>query len=354
MTPLEKLAIVKPLLAWYDGNRRILPWREEPTPYRVWISEIMLQQTRVEAVRPYFDRFLEVLPGVAELDAAPEQLVLKLWEGLGYYSRARNLKKAAHVIVERFGGKFPQNIGDVLSLPGIGEYTAGAILSIAFGQQVPAVDGNVLRVVSRLLASRENVMDAKVRKQMTQMVRDILPKERVGDFNQALMELGAMICLPNGEPKCGVCPLQQLCIGKQQGIAQQLPVKPEKKQRKKEKRTVFVMACGDKVLLHKRPTRGLLAGLWEFPAMDGYLGLEQVRQYWKAHGVRIKTIENLGRQKHVFTHIEWMMEGYLCETPFFEPPEECIWAGQDEISHSYSVPSAMSYYLEKWKCYVNR
>lgn len=257
------------------------------------------------------------------------------------------------MIVEEFGGEFPQNIGDVLSLPGIGEYTAGAILSIAFGQQVPAVDGNVLRVVSRLLASRENVMDAKVRKQMTQMVRDILPRERVGDFNQALMELGAMICLPNGEPKCGECPLQQQCRGRQQGIAEQLPIKPEKKQRKKEKRTVFVMACGDKVLLHKRPTQGLLAGLWEFPAIVGHLGLEQIRQYWEAQQVKIQTIENLGKQKHVFTHIEWLMEGYLCEATFFAPPEDCIWASQEKILQSYSVPSAMSYYLEKWKCYVN-
>lgn len=353
MNPLKHLGIVAPLLDWYDSNRRILPWREQPTPYRVWISEIMLQQTRVEAVRPYFDRFLEALPSIEALDAASEQTVLKLWEGLGYYSRARNLKKAAHMIVEEYGGCFPQNEKDVLRLPGIGEYTAGAILSIAFGKKQPAVDGNVLRVISRLLASRENVMDAQVRRQMTEMVREILPDERVGDFNQALMELGAMICLPNGQPKCDQCPWKKMCKGKKEKIAGMLPIKPEKKQKKREKRTVFVLVCGEKVLLHKRPDQGLLASLWEFPAVSGHLDLQQAMEYGMRQGITIQEIKALGKQKHVFTHIEWLMEGYLCKTLPFEPPIGYVWASKQEIESNYSVPSAMSYFLERWQQFLN-
>lgn len=222
------------LLNWYDSHARILPWRESPTAYRVWISEIMLQQTRVEAVKPYFERFIKELPEVKALALASEEQLIKLWEGLGYYNRVRNLQKAAQTIMEHYKGEIPDSYEKLLELSGIGEYTAGAIASIAFGKTVPAVDGNVLRVYTRLTANKEDITKTAVKKEIAKQIKNILPQKRTGDFNQSLMELGATICLPNGLPKCEQCPLKDLCEAKKRDLMQHIPVKTPKRKRKKE------------------------------------------------------------------------------------------------------------------------
>ena len=257
--------IVKPLLSWYDGHARVLPWREDKSPYRVWVSEIMLQQTRVEAVKPFFERFLKALPNVRSLAECSEDELLKLWEGLGYYNRVRNMQKAARVIMEEHDGEFPADYAKLLALPGIGRYTAGAIGSIAFGLQKPAVDGNVLRVLSRVKASYEDVLKQSVKTALEQEVQKIIPKDRAGDFNQALIEIGAVVCVPNGRAKCEECPLAFCCRAKEKGIVEELPKKKAKKERRVEERTVLVLREGDRVAVRKRPSKGLLAGLYELP-----------------------------------------------------------------------------------------
>ena len=244
------------LLPWYDGGARVLPWREEPTPYRVWVSEIMLQQTRVEAVRPYYERFLEAFPTVEALAAAPEEKLLKMWEGLGYYNRARNLQRAAQQVVELYDGEVPASYEALRALPGVGDYTAGAIASIAFQLPVPAVDGNVLRVISRVLCRYDNILDAKVKRRTEEELRQALP-QRVGDFNQSLMELGALVCLPGGAPRCLGCPLHPVCRAAARGVAQELPVKAKAKPRKQEERTLFLLFSHQgRVALQKRPEKG--------------------------------------------------------------------------------------------------
>ena len=261
-TPLtedERLRAVRgPLLHWYDNNRRILPWREEPEAYKVWISEIMLQQTRVEAVKPYFARFMEALPDVISLAAADEETLLKLWEGLGYYSRARNLKKAAQVIVDEHGGVMPDSYDKLLKLPGVGSYTAGAISSIAFGIPEPAVDGNVLRVISRLLADRGDITKAGTKKRYELLIRDNMDRERAGDYNQALIELGAIVCIPAGKPLCGECPMNSLCLALKGELTDVIPVKAPKKPRRIEEKTIFLLEWEDKAAIRKRSGKGLL------------------------------------------------------------------------------------------------
>ena len=243
------------LLHWYDYNKRILPWRENKDPYRIWISEIMLQQTRVEAVKPYFDRFMEVLPTVYDLAKVDDDRLMKLWEGLGYYNRARNLKAAAQTIVEEYGGQLPADYDKLLSLKGIGMYTAGAIGSIAFELQVPAVDGNVLRVISRITEDRQDIMKQSVRRQIEENLLGIMPE----DFNQALIELGATVCVPNGQPLCDQCPWDTVCKAYKEDLIDQLPVKTPKKARRIEHKTVFLLECGEQIAIHKRGDKGLLA-----------------------------------------------------------------------------------------------
>ena len=263
----EKLKeLARPLLAWYDENRRILPWREEVSPYRTWVSEIMLQQTRVAAVLPYFQRFMERYPTAEALAAGDEQELLKLWEGLGYYSRARNLQKAARVIAQEYGGQFPTDHKALMALPGIGDYTAGAILSIAFGVPAPAVDGNVLRILSRVTGSNLDILDAKNKKTYRTWAEAALPADRPGAFNQALMDLGSAICLPGPSPRCGDCPLAHLCAARQEGKQALLPVRAPQKAKRPEELTVFLLRRPDgAVALRRRPPTGLLAGLWEYP-----------------------------------------------------------------------------------------
>lgn len=376
--------IVPPLLRWYDSHARILPWRENPEPYAVWISEIMLQQTRVEAVIPYFARWMKAFPDLPSLAAASEAEVLKLWEGLGYYSRVRNIRRAAGLVMEEYGGSLPSSFEGLRSLPGVGDYTAGAIGSIAFQLPVPCVDGNVMRVVARLAAEKADIGSVATRRLMTEWIREIIPLERPGDFNQAMMELGATVCLPNGAPKCESCPVSDLCEARIQNRIAEFPVKSGKPRRKIEKKTVLVLlqsasgtstspasrvAAGDpasgmqyRAALRRRPDTGLLAGLWEFPNYEGTLSEEEVRKILKASGLRTDSVTKLKNAKHIFSHIEWEMTGYLA---FVEPAgnpavpnpgtAESVqeygaagfhWAGIDQLEKQLTLPSAFKEYFQ--------
>ena len=306
-------ALTAPLLTWYDLNGRTLPWRSVVTPYRTWVSEIMLQQTRVSAVIPYFERFMAELPDVAALADVPEERLLKLWEGLGYYSRARNLQRAAKIVVSDFGGALPQSYHALLSLPGIGEYTAAAIASINFSEPVAAVDGNLLRVAARVSGCGEDIMDAKVRRLFRQRLDAAIDADRPGAYNQAMMDLGATVCLPNGAPKCEICPARTVCEAYKNGLTEVLPVRAKKKSRRVEERTVLLLFQGGKVALRKRPDSGLLASLWEFPSILGNLDESGVSLALAQMGLSAKSIEPAGSAKHIFTHIEWDMKGYFAD-----------------------------------------
>ena len=306
-------ALTAPLLTWYDLNGRTLPWRSVVTPYRTWVSEIMLQQTRVSAVIPYFERFMAELPDAAALATVPEERLLKLWEGLGYYSRARNLQKAAKVIVSDFGGALPQSYHALLSLPGIGEYTAAAIASINFSEPVAAVDGNLLRVAARVSGCGEDIMDAKVRRLFRQRLDAAIDANRPGAYNQAMMDLGATVCLPNGAPKCEICPARTVCEAYKNSLTEILPVRAKKKSRRVEERTVLLLFQGGKVALRKRPDMGLLAGLWEYPNLPESLDEAGALLALAQMGLSAKSIEPAGSAKHIFTHIEWDMKGYFAD-----------------------------------------
>lgn len=332
------------LLHWYERNARILRWREEPKPYYVWVSEIMLQQTRVEAVKGYFDRFLAELPDIKALAEAEEEKLLKLWEGLGYYNRVRNMQKAAQVVMQEYGGELPADYEALKKLPGIGSYTAGAIASIAFGIPEPSVDGNVLRVLKRVAASFDDITKEKVKKELEDDVRRIMPKERPGDLNQALMELGATVCLPNGKPLCEQCPVMHLCKAFHAGCEMQIPVKPPKKERKIEERTVFVIKqeCNNalEIVLHKRPDKGLLSGMWELPNMEGHLQETEVQfRFPEAE------ITRLPDGKHIFSHVEWRMWCYEIKLAQAKALPDFINEGTrpftlQEIKEQISIPSA--------------
>ncbi len=339
--------IEEPLIHWYDQGRRILPWREEPTPYHVWVSEIMLQQTRVEAVKPYYDRFMNALPGIEQLAMADEEMLLKLWEGLGYYNRVRNLNKAAKIIVEEHGGQMPDTYEELLKLPGIGSYTAGAVASIAYGRKVPAVDGNVLRVLSRLRMDDRDIMQQAVKKQVEEELAMSMPHDRVGDFNQALMELGAMVCVPNGAPKCNLCPWEQICLAHKNGCEEQFPIKSAKKKRSIEKKTVIIIRDKNKAALQKRPDKGLLASMYEFPWIEGNLSEGEVLRWLKKIGLSVLHIKAIGESKHIFTHKEWHMTGYAVRVDeLFEVGDEpgFLYVDQKEVSEIYPIPSAYAFY----------
>ncbi len=337
-------AIVPPLLAWYETEQRDLPWRHTRDPYRIWVSEIMLQQTRVEAVRGYYARFMEALPDVRALADAEEQTCLKLWEGLGYYSRVRNLHRAAKVICTEYGGVLPGAYAELLRLPGIGDYTAGAVASIAFGERVPAVDGNVLRVVTRLTEDFRPITDPSVKADLREQTAAIVPEGHAGTFNQAMMEIGATVCVPNGAPHCGGCPLAHLCTAFHRGTASALPVKSTKKPRRIEPRTVFLLSCEGRTALRKRPTKGLLAGLWELPSTDGALSPAQAREQLAAWGLNTGQLLSLRPAKHIFTHIEWHMTGYYAECT--APAKGFTWAAPGQLRDEYALPSAFRPFLE--------
>lgn len=337
-----------PLLVWYNSNKRILPWREDKNPYRIWVSEIMLQQTRVEAVKPYFDRFMKELPDTVHLAAAGEERLLKLWEGLGYYNRVRNMQKAARIIVEEYGGAFPKDYEAIIKLPGIGDYTAGAIASISFEESVPAVDGNVLRILSRLLLYEEDILSLKAKRQAKEVLEPLMPEHCPGDFNQALMELGATVCLPNGAPHCHECPWKELCLAYKEGCWQDYPKKSAKKPRKIEEKTILIIGDGERILLHKRPSKGLLAGMYELPSIDGYADEEAVVAEVRRLGFSPLRIQQRGEAKHIFTHKEWHMKGYgiLVEPADFatvspnEPEDGYVMVSKEETKQDYPIPSA--------------
>lgn len=340
--------MVKPLLEWYYQNARVLPWRSDPTPYHVWISEIMLQQTRVEAVREYYRRFLEELPDIASLAQVPEQKLLKLWEGLGYYNRARNLKKAAQQVMDQYGGQLPGDYELLQKLPGIGRYTAGAIASIAFGLPVPAVDGNVLRILSRVMGDRSNISRPQTKLRYEELLLEVYPMAaqmgRAGDFAQALMELGAMVCLPNGEPKCLFCPWNLLCQARAQGTIEEIPVKDEKKKRTVEKKTVFLLRWEEKIAIRQRPDTGLLASLWEFPSVEGQLLKRELPQQLSQWGIEAKQVASLGKAKHIFTHVEWQMVGFEVWTDTPGQVPGAIWVDVKTVQSEYPLPNALKAY----------
>lgn len=337
------LAVREPLLSWYHKNRRILPWREQSESYRVWISEIMLQQTRVEAVKPYFARFMEALPDVKALASVEEETLLKLWEGLGYYNRARNLQKAARVCMDEYGGQLPASYESLLSLPGIGSYTAGAVASIAFGIPEPAVDGNVLRVLSRLFESREDIGKQSVKRKMENELRAVIPKELPGDFNQALIELGAIVCIPSGKPLCSQCPCSTLCLARRRQTTGEIPVKAGKKERRREEKTVFIIEYEDKAAIRKRSAKGLLASLYEFPNLPGHLKEEEIPDALAIGREDILAIEPLPEAVHIFSHVEWHMTGFRVMIKR-ELPHQYPMKRVEEIFETYPLPNAFQAY----------
>ncbi|MBQ8497886.1 MAG: A/G-specific adenine glycosylase [Clostridia bacterium] len=340
--PLEMM--IQPLIAWYQKNKRPLPWRNDPSPYHVWISEIMLQQTRIEAVIPYYERFLKELPDIKSLAEVSDDQLMKLWEGLGYYSRARNLKKAAIAIVEHHGGKLPETAEALRKLSGIGDYTAGAIASICFGKPEPAVDGNVLRVLMRYLGRDDDIAQQSTKKSVGEMLRAVYPSgDDAKNLTQGIMELGEAVCIPNGEAKCMLCPLAENCVANQKNLKDVLPVKSAKKPRKQEEKTVFLLTCRGKYAICKRPDKGLLAKLWEFPNTEGKLSENDALAYLQRKGLSPIRIMPSVDAVHIFTHIEWHMTGYTAEC--LQPIEIFVWKTAKEILSDYAIPSAFRAYV---------
>ena len=337
-------ALPERLLPWYDTHRRCLPWREDREPYHIWVSEIMLQQTRVEAVKGYYARFLSVLPTVQALADCDDDLLHKLWEGLGYYSRVRNMKKAAQIIMTQYDGRFPQDYRQVLSLPGIGEYTAGAICSIAYNAPTPAVDGNVLRLVSRLTDDSTPIDQSALKASVQTRLAAVYPA-RAGDFTQALMELGATVCGPNRAPDCESCPCRDICLGHARGSAEKLPVKSPRREKRREEKTVFILRWEGRYALQRRPEDGLLAGLWQFPNISGFAepseALEQARRW----GLHPRELCRQVRRKHIFTHIIWDMWGYYLDVK--EPGGDFVWLTGAEIDAQAALPTAFRLFWEE-------
>ncbi len=341
-------SMAKPLVEWYRKQKRDLPWRVDITAYKVWVSEIMLQQTRVEAVKPYYARFLNAFPTIRDLAEAEEDLLLKMWEGLGYYNRVRNMQKAAQQVLIDYKGEFPSTYEEIRNLTGIGNYTAGAIASFAFGIPKPAVDGNVLRVISRLTASYEDIMKASVREHVEEELEELIPADAASDFNQGLIELGAIVCVPNGAPKCSECPLAYLCKAHEKRIELELPIKSKAKERRIEKKTVFIFQDGDHVAIKKRPANGLLAGLYELPNVEGHLTEDEAIEYSKQIGLSPLRIQKLEDGKHIFSHVEWQMVGYRIRVDELEKSctEKMLFVHPEEIQAEYPIPAAFETYVK--------
>ncbi len=352
-------ALCKLLLAWRKSapDMRDLPWRDEPTPYHVWISEIMLQQTRAAVVRGYYLRFLDALPSVCDLANVDDDALMKLWQGLGYYSRARNLKRAAQAIVTEHGGDLPRDFDALLTLPGIGRYTASAIVSFAYGQPRPAVDGNFLRVAARVTANPIDIAKDTSKRALEAALAPSYPSGRdAGLLNEAFMDLGATVCLPNGVPLCHACPAAQLCLAHDRGTEQDYPVKTALKVRRKERRTVLLLSCGNRIAIRKRPARGLLAGLWEYPNLEGKLSKRAVHAHIESEGFDVCDIAPLPPARHIFSHIEWELTGWavtvaaMNEPPLMaaedrtDAPSSLLWVRREELADTYSIPAAFGYF----------
>lgn len=359
---------VKPMLVWYNENARDLPWRRTKDPYLIWVSEIMLQQTRVEAVLGYYERFTSALPTVTDLALCPEDRLLKLWEGLGYYSRAINMQKAARIVCESYAGQMPASAAALMKLPGIGEYTAGAISSIAFGQAEPAVDGNVLRVIARLEAISDNILNESVKKKIREELRGLYDANdgTFGLLNQAFMDLGAGVCLAGSAPKCDICPISSYCRCFELGLQSELPVRVKKQKRRIEKRTVLLLHRDETYAIRKRPDSGLLSGLYEFPNETGELSSDDALAKAESLGLMPLRIKKLSAAKHIFSHVEWHMTGYEILVAPSEFPEDdgvqdagdlshtkenvkenpLIFATPEMIESKYPVPSAFEKYAK--------
>lgn len=342
--PKNSENIILPLLQWFAENKRELLWRQDQEPYHIWISEIMLQQTRIEAVKQYYRNFMKELPDLQSLSTVSEDRLLKLWEGLGYYSRARNLKKAAEIIIKDYHGQFPDSYEQLLKLPGIGEYTAGAIASICFNEKIPAIDGNVLRVISRIRGSRKDVLLPETKKEIRKILQKIIP-EQAGDFNQALMELGETICLPNGVPLCEKCPVKQSCTAFQENLTAEIPVRVKKIKRKKEEKTIFLFLTDDgKTAIEKRPPTGLLAGLYQLPNTENFLSEEEIKEVLSLWHLKAKEISFLKKAKHTFTHTDWHMKCYLVKVT--QPCDLFLWVSPQELTEQYSIPTAFQIFTK--------
>lgn len=337
--------IIPNLLEWYSKYKRDLPWRKDKDAYHIWISEIMLQQTRVEAVIDYYNRFLKYIPNLKTLATISEDELLKLWQGLGYYSRARNLQKTAKQLIKEDKTELPSCYQELLKLPGIGTYTAGAIASIAYGEPVPAVDGNVLRVATRIIGSYDDIALPKTKTKYEQILLSIMPEKNAGDFNQALMELGATICIPNGLPRCNICPVSSYCRAYQKGLLATLPVKSKKSIRKIIYKTVFLYCYQDKVAILKRPDTGLFASLYEFPNVDCHMNLQEVESYLNQKGFIYQNIHSINPYSHTFTHLEWNMIGYRIDLE--QSYDSFVWVTLHELETIYSLPTAFSKFVKE-------
>lgn len=331
------------LLPWYRQNRRDLPWRRDREPYHVWVSEIMLQQTRVEAVIGYYERFLNALPDIRALAEADPEILHKLWEGLGYYARVRNLQKAAQQVMERHGGSFPCTHDEIAALAGIGPYTAGAVSSICFELPKAAVDGNVLRIISRVMEDERPMDQQSSKMAIAKSLEAIYPIGECGDFTQALMELGALVCIPKS-PRCEICPVQSICMAHTAGRETELPIRSPRKEKRVEQRTVFILDCGGEIALCKRPDIGLLAGLWELPNTEGHLEAEEAMVAALQMGAEPDHPDWMVERSHIFTHIRWELRAWriLCsrKSPDF------TWATAEELQDKYALPTAFRQFFE--------
>lgn len=364
----NKLYFSSELLRWYEKERRDLPWRRTRDPYHIWVSEIMLQQTRVDTVIPYFNRFVDRFPSVRQLAEAPEEEVLKHWEGLGYYSRARNLQSAVREVVDRYGGQVPRQKEEVSGLKGVGPYTAGAILSIAYNQPEPAVDGNVMRVLSRYFCLEDDIARPATRIRIEALAKELIPQGRAADFNQALMELGAMICTPKS-PACPSCPVREMCSARLEGRQHELPVKSKAKPPKAVLRlAALVEGAGirsGKVLVRQRPETGLLARMWELPHLEApsqsvwdslETGSTWLEQALAQEDVNIRVLDHLGDAQHTFTHLHWnirVMSGTLQAEEIETLPAHYRWVGPDDFEN-YVWPNVFrkvltQYFVGKYK-----
>jgi A/G-specific adenine glycosylase len=337
--------ITKGLLDWYDENQRDLPWRHTGEPYAVWVSEIMAQQTRMMYLLSYYERFMRRFPTIQSLAESCEDDVLKVWEGLGYYARARNLRKAAQKIMADFNGQLPRTKKELLTLPGIGDYTAGAVLSIAYGLPVPAVDGNVLRVYARLENSDEDIILPQTKKRVADFVTALMPRERAGCFTQALMELGALVCLPKN-PNCTTCPIAVLCLARECGRQRELPGKSAKKPPKALQKTVLIIRNAKDQLLMRQRTESLLSGLWEFYLPDFAMTKSKAKIFLQELGFAVKNIKEIGVSKHVFTHQIWHMTGYDCSVTGDFLPAGYRWVHQEDVKN-FAIPTAIRFYAEQ-------
>lgn len=346
----NRLSLAIPgLVSWYCENKKEYPWRIDATPYHVWVSEIMLQQTRIEAALDYYKRFTAELPSVKSLAEVDDERLMKLWQGLGYYSRARNLKKAALRVMQEYGGELPNSADELKKLPGIGDYTAGAIASIAYHKSEPAVDGNVLRVVSRIIASRDDIMLPATKKSVTALLRAVYPSGKdAAMLTEGLMELGEQVCIPNGEPRCDLCPIAEHCLAFAQGKTAEIPLREVKKEKRREEKTILLLRTPDgRYAIRKRASRGLLANMWEFPSLDGRYAEGDLESYLTERGFSVEEVFSCGEAEHIFTHIVWQMTGFTATVA--EETGDYIWKSREEILKEFAIPSAYRFYLKQLK-----